>query len=231
MLQFLFIIYKRFWITRMDIFSDYHGNIFQLIVVNGDWFCKWLAAIGFFKVMLRWIAVADVKTVVSPLVTRDTTVFQEATKVSFDGRAFFHFWLSSSSNEHLMAHEWEPEERQPSWRLSQYQKHRAISCASAHDWHLPNAHWPEWAVDCASKLWKIICTNPSQCPIGLLMTPKLKLWEIYWKTWYGWSSWAPIVKLLSGECHRIYLWWEVNIGSGNGLVPSGNKPLPEPMLT
>ena len=29
---------------------------------------------------------------------------------------------------------------------------------------------------------------------------------------------------------RPYWWW-VNIGSGNGLVPSGNKPLPEPMLT
>ena len=26
-------------------------------------------------------------------------------------------------------------------------------------------------------------------------------------------------------------WWQVNIGSGNGLVPSGNKPLPEQMLT
>ena len=26
-------------------------------------------------------------------------------------------------------------------------------------------------------------------------------------------------------------WWSVNIGSGNGLVPSGNKPLPEPTLT
>ena len=26
-------------------------------------------------------------------------------------------------------------------------------------------------------------------------------------------------------------WWWVNIGSGNGLVPSGTKPLPEPMLT
>ena len=26
-------------------------------------------------------------------------------------------------------------------------------------------------------------------------------------------------------------WWSVNIGSVNGLVPSGNKPLPEPMLT
>ena len=24
---------------------------------------------------------------------------------------------------------------------------------------------------------------------------------------------------------------DVNIGSGNGLVPSGNKPLPEPVLT
>ena len=26
-------------------------------------------------------------------------------------------------------------------------------------------------------------------------------------------------------------WWAVSIGSGNGLVPSGNKPLPDPMLT
>ena len=26
-------------------------------------------------------------------------------------------------------------------------------------------------------------------------------------------------------------WWSVNIDSGNGLVPSGNRPLPEPMLT
>ena len=26
-------------------------------------------------------------------------------------------------------------------------------------------------------------------------------------------------------------WWSVNIGSGNGLVPSGNRSLSEPMLT
>ena len=26
-------------------------------------------------------------------------------------------------------------------------------------------------------------------------------------------------------------WWWINVGSGNGLVPLGNKPLPEPMLT
>ena len=28
-----------------------------------------------------------------------------------------------------------------------------------------------------------------------------------------------------------YIWWQVHNGSGNGLVPSGNKPLAEPMLT
>ena len=26
-------------------------------------------------------------------------------------------------------------------------------------------------------------------------------------------------------------WWYVNIGSGDGLVPTGNEPLPESMLT
>ena len=37
------------------------------------------------------------------------------------------------------------------------------------------------------------------------------------------------------NCHHMNVtesyWWQVNIGLGNGLVPSGNKPLPEPMLT
>ena len=37
------------------------------------------------------------------------------------------------------------------------------------------------------------------------------------------------------NCYRVNAttphWSLVNIGSGNGLVPSGNKPLPEPMLT
>ena len=39
-------------------------------------------------------------------------------------------------------------------------------------------------------------------------------------------AWPLTVKLPSGECHRT----SVNIGSGNGLVPTGNKPLPEAML-
>ena len=37
------------------------------------------------------------------------------------------------------------------------------------------------------------------------------------------------------NCHQVNVtglhWWSVNIGSGNGLVPWGNKPLSEPMLT
>ena len=37
------------------------------------------------------------------------------------------------------------------------------------------------------------------------------------------------MKLHSSECH--WIWLTSNIGSGNGLVPSGTKPLPESMLT
>ena len=37
------------------------------------------------------------------------------------------------------------------------------------------------------------------------------------------------------SCENVFVtgphWWSVNIGSGNGLVPSGSKPLPVPMLT
>ena len=29
--------------------------------------------------------------------------------------------------------------------------------------------------------------------------------------------------------HRLKFYLQVNIGSGDGLVPSGNKPLPAPM--
>ena len=36
---------------------------------------------------------------------------------------------------------------------------------------------------------------------------------------------------LSLRCMTQNLNIIVNIGSGNGLVPSGNEPLPEPMLT
>ena len=48
-----------------------------------------------------------------------------------------------------------------------------------------------------------------------------------------------LVFVILGICHEIALRWmpqdttekEVKIVSANGLVPSDNKPLPEPMLT
>ena len=51
-----------------------------------------------------------------------------------------------------------------------------------------------------------------------------------WITCYVLRSWILLVhySLVNTTEH---LGWRVNIGSGNGLVPSGNKPLPEAMLT
>ena len=45
-------------------------------------------------------------------------------------------------------------------------------------------------------------------------------WYIQHVLW----SWSYVH---STEAH----WWYVNIGSGNGLMPTGHKPLPESMLT
>ena len=43
------------------------------------------------------------------------------------------------------------------------------------------------------------------------------------------------IKWMSASCEIAlndteHLWWWVNIDSGNGLAPSGNKPLPELIL-
>ena len=53
---------------------------------------------------------------------------------------------------------------------------------------------------------------------------------IFENTFYEISSGALLVKLLLGERHSKPLIISLH-GSGNGLVLSGNKPLPEPMLT
>ena len=43
------------------------------------------------------------------------------------------------------------------------------------------------------------------------------------------------LKYFLWNCYQVNAttlhWSLVNIGAGNGLVPSGNNPLPEPMLT
>ena len=50
-------------------------------------------------------------------------------------------------------------------------------------------------------------------------------------TYYGLSSWALLVKLLSGDNVTDHFWWWVNIGLDNGLLSPGNKPLSEAMLS
>ena len=71
------------------------------------------------------------------------------------------------------------------------------------------------------------------------------LWDLNHWPWGIWlkfqiSNFLKINSVIDGWCISWYCphviitgphWWLVNIGSGNGLVPSGNKPLPEPMLT
>ena len=56
--------------------------------------------------------------------------------------------------------------------------------------------------------------------------------HVHFSNWfYKLISWALPVKLVlgEGECNRTP--WYVIIGSGNDFVLSGNKPLPESMLT
>ena len=58
-------------------------------------------------------------------------------------------------------------------------------------------------------------------------TPSLSLWRHvqlgYWYLEYA-SKHQP------GMVARGFRWWWVNTGSGNGMVPSGKKPLLEPAL-
>ena len=52
---------------------------------------------------------------------------------------------------------------------------------------------------------------------------------------FRWVIFMLILVIDYWNCHQMNVtgsyWWQVNIGSGNGLVPDGTKPLPEPMLT
>ena len=57
--------------------------------------------------------------------------------------------------------------------------------------------------------------------------PMINIWQTHINDKY--------LKYFLWNCYQVNAttphWSLVNIGSGNGLVPSGNKPLPEPMLT
>ena len=58
-----------------------------------------------------------------------------------------------------------------------------------------------------------------------------KHWENNWGIWL--YNHQPRFELKSLWSSDAILWWcgqWVNIGSGNGLLPDGTKPMPEPML-
>ena len=86
--------------------------------------------------------------------------------------------------------------------------------------------------------------------IGLVNDNALNRWPLSPKILMTLKCLSPwLKKLIHNTTHDsktsmtdskygIHLWnapepdyWQVNIGSGNGLVPSGNKPLHGPMLT
>ena len=75
--------------------------------------------------------------------------------------------------------------------------------------------------------------------MGVIRPQLLTLWplgnlnEILYFLYTNFGEWC--LKHLLWNCPNMNVialhWRSVNIGSGNGLVPSGNKLLPEPMLT
>ena len=70
---------------------------------------------------------------------------------------------------------------------------------------------------------------------GLILINSLAPEKFEWNFRYVIFKWifmveASLVKLSNMDITGLH-WWSVNIGPGNGLVPPGNKPLPELMLT
>ena len=64
-----------------------------------------------------------------------------------------------------------------------------------------------------------------------------EIWEfLYSPLWYGpiwlheWIEWFGFISVSRCQQHVLTYCSLVSIGSGNDLVPSGTKPLPEPMI-
>ena len=62
----------------------------------------------------------------------------------------------------------------------------------------------------------------------------MMLYDVSEPHWVHHAWWSSKDSALSSKSnitgHPLSYWWKVNIGSGNGLVPDGTKPLPYPML-
>ena len=86
-------------------------------------------------------------------------------------------------------------------------------------------HWWTLAACCdGGLLWNILLTD---WPLGDLIKFSIRNCQANFNDWwlrYLWQNWPEMN--ITGP-----YWWKVNIGLGNALVTSGNKPLPQPMLT
>ena len=78
-----------------------------------------------------------------------------------------------------------------------------------------------------------ICHTTGCLIITLIGPREMQQWfwickfQTYLADWYHEYSLWNCFQVISKKSH----YWQLNIGSANGLVPSGNKPLLEPMLT
>ena len=79
----------------------------------------------------------------------------------------------------------------------------------------------ESATQCGVNMEPDVCCPPNL--LNLLLTAMIQIVEAF-------ITEDRHLFILHSQYHDVML-WHVNIGSGNGLLPDGTKPLPEPMLT
>ena len=71
------------------------------------------------------------------------------------------------------------------------------------------AYWPHWIFIHGN--WKLTHFPPGRCVSDIKIVISNSVYEFI--------SWALLAKLISCECHRT-LWWQVNIGFVDDLMPS-----------
>ena len=125
-------------------------------------------------------------------------------------------------------------------------------------WHQQAWYWPNKLDYSISSIWRVYFLI-SEHMLGIRFTSNLCKIALRWVPKNTFADKSKFVQIMSwcrqatshclSQCWPISIvpkdvtapqWvkWRhmatetwVNIGSGNGLLPSGNKPLPEPMLT
>ena len=85
----------------------------------------------------------------------------------------------------------------------------------------------QWMSKTTGVIFTLLKLHLTHWPLGYLIEILGRNFQTDFIDWW--------LRHLLWNCHDMNViglhWCSVNIGSGNGLVPSGNKPLPELMLT